>query len=128
MNLLKLLLIANVIVAASLISMSGTPVPEQGRLEGIVADPSGDGIKGAFILVHWDPAGPSVGPRTNVGIAQDLIAYAAANGRFSIALPPGFYDVLFSASAFSPRAKKLRILPGSILKYDAQLKMEDKFR
>jgi hypothetical protein len=124
MNLRKLSVISIVIAAAALVSMRSDAAAEPGRLEGIVTDPNGAEINGAFILVHWDPAGSTTGLRTNVGIKQDLTAHSDVNGRLSIALPPGFYDVLFSASAFSPKAKKIRILPGSVYKYVAQLEVD----
>ncbi len=124
MKLTKLLLISAPFVGIWIISIFAAPALKAGRLEGTVDDPSRAGIKGAFVLVHWDPVGSSVGLRTNVGIAQDLTAHTDADGRFSVELPPGFYDVLFSASAFSPAAKKVRILPGSVLRYEARLQLD----
>lgn len=124
MNIRKLSLITIVIAVAPLILIAGAPVHESSRLEGIVADPTGAGIKGAFVFVHWDPAGSSVGLQSNVGIAHDEAARTDVNGKFSIALPPGFYDVLFSASAFSPKAKKVRILPNSVFRYNVRLALD----
>jgi hypothetical protein len=100
-----MLLITHATASVSIPSSLAAPARESGRLDGRVTDPSGAVINGAYVLVHWDPAG-SPGMRTNVGIANDLVAHTDVNGRFSISLPPGFYDVLFSASAFSPKAKK----------------------
>jgi hypothetical protein len=136
MKLRKLLIIVNVVASIWVISIFAASAPDGSRIEGTVSDPTGAGLKGALVLVHWDPVGSSVGLRTNVGIAQDLTTFTDVNGRFSVALPPGFYDVLFCASAFSPKAKKIRILPGSVLRYETQLQLDttvtdvlgDKFR
>jgi hypothetical protein len=74
-----------------------------------VTDSSGGAIRGAMVLVHWDSAGSTVGLNSSVGIKQDLILTTDARGSVSADLPPGFYDVFFSAMAFTPVCQKIRV-------------------
>ncbi len=69
---------------------------------GTVTDSAGASISGAMVLVHWDPAGSRVGLTTNIGIKDDLIIKTDEKGTFAAELPSGFYDVFFSAMAFTP--------------------------
>jgi hypothetical protein len=71
-------------------------------LSGVVADTEGAVVPNATVLVHWDSAGSAVGLESNVGVKQDVTVN-------SLELPPGFYDVFVSATAFSPFAQKVRI-------------------
>jgi hypothetical protein len=82
------------------------------ELTGLVADPKGAGIGGAFVLIHWDPAGSSVGLKTNQGIGADLRIVADHSGHFRAEVPPGFYDILATSSAFSPSCAKVRLRNG----------------
>jgi hypothetical protein len=100
-----------------------TPAAGQTRLSGVVRDSEGAAISGARIVVHWDSSGSSVGLTTNVGIKQDLVLVTSANGRFSAELPPGFYDLFVSATAFSPWCQKVRMNDGETESYDVRLSL-----
>jgi len=58
---------------------------------------------------------------TNVGIKQDLTLTTDANGSFSAELPSGFYDVLVTATAFSPDCRKIRLNAGQTATFNAKL-------
>ena len=100
-------------------------LPAQGwaqtHLSGVVRDSEGAVISGAHIFIHWDPSGSEVGLRTNVGIKQDLTLTTDDNGSFSAELPPGFYDVLVMATAFSPDCRKIRPKAGQTATINAKL-------
>ena len=77
--------------------------------KGVVTDISGAAIGAAIITVHWDSAGSTVGLTTNIGIRRDLITKTDDKGGFAVELPPGFYDVFVSATAFTPACRKIRV-------------------
>jgi hypothetical protein len=110
-------IVALVIVAFTL----AAPAWAQNHLTGTVRDSAGGVISGAHIFIHWDPSGSTVGLTTNVGIKQDLTITTDANGSFSAELPPGFYDVLVSATAFSPDCRKIRLKARETVTYNAKI-------
>lgn len=59
-------------------------------------------------MIHWDASG-SNSLKDNIGVKQDIILTSDRYGNFSVDIPPGFYDVFVSATAFSPRCEKLRV-------------------
>lgn len=79
------------------------------QLRGTVTDVNGGAISGAMVLLHWDPAGSTVGFHSNVGIKKDLVLETDNNGSFAAELPPGFYDLFVSAAAFTPACRKIRM-------------------
>ena len=100
---MRIILFVLTALASSMIVFGGTV------LRGTITDSSGSAIPGAIILVHWDPAGSTVGLESNVGIKSDVIIRSDDKGRFVAELPPGFYDVFVSAMAFTPTCRKVRI-------------------
>jgi hypothetical protein len=91
----------NLIRFAVLLLFSVAPA-RGGTLSGTVRDSEGAVISNAHIVVHWDSSGSNY-LKDNLGIKQDIAATTDASGRFSVELPPGFYDVFVTATAFSPR-------------------------
>jgi hypothetical protein len=98
---------ATLLSAVSLILI--TPVLGETTLKGKATDSSGGAISGAMVIVHWDSSGSGVGLNSNVGIRKDLIIKTDDEGVFDFNLPPGFYDVFFSAMGFTPACRKIRI-------------------
>ena len=47
-----------------------------------------------------------------------------AAGRFEVRLEPGFYDVCVMATAFAPECKKVLVVNGAAIQYDARLKAD----
>src|ERR1700733_11337115 len=109
-----------VMVAAFIL---GTPAFAQTRLNGVIRDSEGGVISGATIFIHWDSSGSKIGLNTNTGIKQDLILTTDSKGMFSAEMPPGFYDIFTSATAFSPDCKKIRIKNGEAATFNVQLKV-----
>jgi len=97
------------------------PASAQTHFNGAIRDSQGGVISGAHVLIHWDPSGSDVGLTSDVGIKQDLTLTTDANGSFSAALPPGFYDVFVSATAFSPDCRKIRLTAGQTGTYNVKL-------
>jgi hypothetical protein len=95
----------------------------QNRLRGVVTDSEGAIISGAHVFIHWDASGSKVGLTTNIGIKEDRELISDAKGLFSTELPPGFYDVFISATAFSPDCRKIRIINGSAADFNPRLKV-----
>jgi hypothetical protein len=85
-----------------------------------VRDSEGAAISNAHIVVHWDSSGFNY-LKDNLGIKQDIAATTDARGRFSVELPPGFYDVFVTATAFSPRCDKVRVKGKETRTYDVKL-------
>src|SRR5262245_44106121 len=82
---------------------------EGATLRGTVSDSEGAVITNAEVFIHWDSSGSSVGLTTNAGPFQDTKVKTDQRGHFEVTLPPGFYDVMVSANAFSPQCKKVRL-------------------
>jgi hypothetical protein len=91
-------------------------------LSGTVRDRSGAVIASAHIVVHWDASGSNY-LKDNIGVKQDVTLTTDSNGHFSIDLPPGFYDIFVSATAFSPSCEKVRIKREETKNLDARLKL-----
>lgn len=91
-----------------LLCLAGAFGVKAGTLTGTVKDSEGAAISNAEVIVHWDPSGANYLP-DNISMKADVTATTDKDGRFSIDLPPGFYDVFVTAMAFSPRAEKIRL-------------------
>jgi hypothetical protein len=100
----------------------------QNRLRGVVRDSEGAIISGAHIFIHWDASGSKVGLTTNIGITEDRTLISDAKGLFSADLPPGFYDVFVSATAFSPDCRKIRVIKDNVEVYNPRLKVSQSGR
>lgn len=98
--------------------------PPVGKIKGKVLDSEGASISGARVLIHWDHSGAGVGLSSNVGLGEDLVIGTDANGDFTPELPPGFYDVFVTATAFSPDCRKIRIRLGETATYTPKLKAD----
>lgn len=91
-----------------------TPAITPGEtLHGAVKDSLDTPIFGAFVFIHWDSAGSTVGLKDNIGVKADLSIRTKDDGTFSVDLPPGFYDVFAAVPAFTPMARKVRIKQGA---------------
>ena len=97
----------------------------QSAISGQIRDSEGAAIEKARVLIHWDPAGSSVGLSSNIGIKQDIIATTDSSGKYSVNVPAGFYDVFVSAMAFTPTAAKVRVKPGKSAAFGATLKPDE---
>jgi hypothetical protein len=93
-----------------------------GTLSGTVRDSEGAVISNAHVVVHWDSSGSNY-LKDNLGIKQDIAATTDSNGRFSVELPPGFYDVFVTAMAFTPHCDKIRLKDKEARTYDVKLKI-----
>ncbi len=116
MDILKILLVLGILLFPN----AGQP---KLSMKGEVRDTEGAAIAGARIVVHWDPAGSRVGLTSNRGIEKDLQLIADQSGNFDADLPPGFYDLFVSASAFSPSCTKIRVKAGMPVTYTTKLKL-----
>ena len=56
-----------------------------------------------------------------LGIKQDVIVVTNVTGHYSADVPPGFYDVFVSATAFTPVATKVRVKNGQSVIFAAKL-------
>jgi hypothetical protein len=91
-------------------------------LSGTVRDSEGAVIANAHIIVHWDPSGSNY-LEDNLGIKQDITVMSDSKGQFSLELPPGFYDVFVTATAFSPHCEKIRLKGKEVKTYVVKLKV-----
>lgn len=93
--------------------------PATGTLQGTVRDETGAVHRGAMIAVqHWDLVGRPL-PRP-VPIINPIVC-TDSEGRFSIQLAPGLYDVFISFFGMSPFAKKVKIEAAKETTLDCEL-------
>ncbi len=111
---MKYLMVLACLLLASVTSAEGA------TLSGTVRDSQGAVIAKAHVVVHWDSSGSNY-LKDNIGIKQDITATTDSNGEFSLDLPPGFYDVFISATAFSPQCEKLRLKDSEVKRYQVKL-------
>jgi hypothetical protein len=117
--------LARTLICISLILLSASaPDSKKGKLFGTVRDSEGAVISGAFVIVHWDSSGSGVGLESNVGLSEDVRLQTDKLGAYSVDIPPGFYDVFISATAFSPSCRKVRIRSDGISTFDPKLKLD----
>jgi hypothetical protein len=82
-----------------------------GSLVGRVVDASeGAAIKYAFVLVHRGQS------------QEDVKLSLDSEGRFSVRLAPGFYDVFITADGFTPTCKKLAVTSAKASIFNASLR------
>lgn len=89
-------------------------------VSGTVRDAMGAAISDAHVMVHWDPSGSNYPKDINGDARQDISVTTGKDGRFSVELKPGFYDVFVAAMAFSPHCEKV-LLKGKELKVSVTL-------
>ena len=87
-----------------------------------MADPQGAVIPNAYVVVHWDPVS-STGSKSNAHEKQNAIATTDSDGRFSVKLPEGIYDVFVTAAGFSPHCDKILLKNNEEKKYEVKLKL-----
>jgi hypothetical protein len=97
---------------------------KKGKLSGTVTDSEGAVISGAVMIIHWDSSGSAVGLESNVGLSDDLRLQTDKLGAYSVDVPPGFYDVLVSARAFSPSCRKVRVRSDTVGTFSPKLKVD----
>jgi len=90
-------------------------------LSGTVRDSEGAVIPKAHVVIHWDASGSNY-LGDNLGIKEDITVSTDSEGKFSLELPQGFYDVFVTATAFTPRCEKLR-LKDKPKTFDVKLKL-----
>jgi len=91
-------------------------------LSGAVRDSEGAVISNAHGIVHWDSSGSNF-LKDNLGITQDIAATTDSSGHFFVELPPGFYDILVTAMAFTPHCDKVRVKDKEPRTYEVKLKI-----
>jgi hypothetical protein len=79
-----------------------------------------------FLGTVLDKTDASGIPRAHIWIHEDsgrasFSLQPGRSGNFSINLPDGYYDVLFSASGYAPFCKKIWIRSGKLVKVQATL-------
>ena len=108
-------------IAILVICLSTIAAAQQNSISGKVSDSEGAAIADARVYVHWDSSGSTVGLKDNIGVQKDLVAVTDAAGKYSMIVPPGFYDVFVSAGAFTPAATKVRVKKRQRATFNAKL-------
>jgi Carboxypeptidase regulatory-like domain len=114
------------IFAVLLLASFATARNETGRLTVTVIDQSGAVIPRAVVRVqHWDypppePPYPQDYPR-QVRLTTDITAESGADGRISVELRPGTYELFISALGFEPVARSVKIGSGNETKVTSKL-------
>jgi len=93
-----------------------------GTLKGVVSEFSGAGVPALIKIMQWGPDDTRrFGPPA---VTDEKMVYADSDGRFSIDLKPGEYDVFIAFPAFSPFAKKVKVEPGKETVLSPKLKFD----
>jgi Carboxypeptidase regulatory-like domain len=91
-----------------------------GTLRGVVTDLTGAVVPNVAVrVVHWDT---SVVGRTT--LKEDSALKTGADGRYSINLKPGLYDIFFSFPIFAPVAMKVKVEAGKTVDFDTKLRLD----
>jgi hypothetical protein len=91
-----------------------------GTLRGVVTDFTGAVVPDVAVrVVQWDIS--EVG---NSVVKEYSALKTGPDGRYSIDLKPGIYDVFFSFPIFSPVAMKVKVDAGKALDFDTKLKLD----
>jgi hypothetical protein len=112
---MRLRFVANLLLA--IFVLSATHLLAE-TLSGVVRDPSGAGLDQAVVVVQQWGTDSRHHPRPDspVSVQPDL------QGRYSITLTPGVYDVLVSCPFCSPQVKQVKLKPGKDLQFNPELK------
>ena len=86
-------------------------------LRGIVRDPNGALLKQAVLVIQRWASDSIHGPRPEPPLAIE----PDYQGRYTVNLPPGVYDVLVSSPCCSPQVKQVRLLPGENVQFNPDL-------
>jgi carboxypeptidase family protein len=109
----EVVLLAVVVVYSAIVTAQTSST-----ISGIVRDAAGAVIVNADVAVHWNirvPDGPFLPP------SKDVMLKADKDGRYSVAVVPGFYDVCVHAPAFTPRCTTLKAEQGHTAAYDPRM-------
>jgi Carboxypeptidase regulatory-like domain len=98
-----------------LIFLSADGLAQKGTLAGKVTDESGAGISAVRVQIYADAAPFG-------GVISDRSVLTAPDGKFSIELAPGLYDVVLLAHGFDPVAEKLLVEPDKGITFGRSLK------
>jgi len=89
-----------------------------GTLRGVVTDLSGAVIQNVAVrVVHWDTS-------SSATMQEYSLLKTGADGRYSIDLKPGVYDIFFSFTIFSPVVMKVKVEGGKTLDFDTKLRLD----
>lgn len=98
----------------------GCATAHAGTLSGIVRDATNSGVPNAHVTIHWDPTG-SPNPMADGKARQDISVTTDKNGKFSVVLPSGYYDIFVSAPAFDPQCEKLHVNDHGTKRFEVRL-------
>jgi hypothetical protein len=98
------------ITLASLLALGGMACAQTGELLGRVVDKTEHApIRRAFVLIYDE------------GTLRVQTKKVDEQGRFSVSLPDGDYDVLIGAPGFAPACKRVVVISGKRVRFDAKL-------
>jgi Carboxypeptidase regulatory-like domain len=91
-----------------------------GTLRGVVTDLTGAVVPNVAVrVVHWDTS--EVGHAT---LKEDSALKTGSDGRYSINLKPGLYDIFFSFPIFTPTAMKVKVEAGKTVDFETKLRLD----
>jgi len=92
---------------------------QSGTLNGTVLDSEGAAVASAYVLVHHDVSGSR-----DMESRQDITRTTDTRGRSRAQLQPGFYDVCFMATGFTPQCQKVLLKPKETVDRTVRLKID----
>lgn len=107
---LVLVLLIGVMFCGSVSVAQSVTSETSGLLVGAVTDAAEKApIKYAFVLIHQHSG------------STDQKASLDSNGRFTLHLAPGLYDIFVAADGFAPKCEKVKVLAGKTRTFDVAL-------
>ncbi len=101
--------------------LPGAPAPVS-TVRGVVLDAMEAPLPGAVVFVHhWKLKGHSLNDPQSV---MEPVVRTDSQGRFSVQLPPGTYEVFVAYPTFAPYAKRVRVESGRELILECKLEFD----
>jgi hypothetical protein len=114
-------LVGFVFLFLSLFTSNQSPASQSthpGTLKGVVTGPSGELAQNVKVRVEqwYSDEGKS-------RALTEVVSFTDEKGEFSVSVPAGVYDVIVSAPACEPVAKKLKVISGKDTSFNPKLRI-----
>ena len=116
--ILKRLILAALLTSA--MAQTAASSKRVGILNGVITDSTGASVADVLIrLEHW-----GTDELHDPKLLNELVVRTDGDGKYTIELDPGLYDLFISTLMFSPVAKKIRIEAGKTSVFSPKLRLD----
>jgi Carboxypeptidase regulatory-like domain len=97
----------------------GSPATE-GTLSGRITDPAGAAVAEVSVRIqHWE-----ADKLHRFAVTEDSLLKTDMDGRYSLNLNPGLYDVFVTFPSFLPVAKRVKVEAGKVTDFSPKLEFD----